>query len=141
MNTTYYIYKNDSSIVTKGELKKGFIRFPEEIRWDYCNSSEEYIYQGIECGALIEIKKDNVFASDKILTPSQYARFTNIDSISDNTSVEEFDIAVADRYCKWNYPLSEYNLVKENCLDPNTLKGTRVVVVKFKDGTYRLVEV
>ena len=53
--------------------------------------------------------------------------------IPTNVSVAEFDEIVADNYNLWNFHLTDYSEIVEN--------GLQVVVVKFKNGDYRFVEV
>lgn len=34
-----------SFITTKAKIKRDFIKMPDEIRWDFCNFHEEWIYR------------------------------------------------------------------------------------------------
>ncbi len=134
---TYYILKG-KELITEKELVDGFWQFPDEIRWgEYCGSPEEYIYQGIISGNLIELKKGKLFASDKLMTPSEYGKHIGI-SISDDISLEDFERAIAKVDSLWTYPISEYTYVA----DPENRCGSKVVAVAFSaEGTQRFVEV
>ncbi len=128
-----YIYTRDWTVTNTEELTEDFIRFPEEIRWDFCNASVEYIHKGIESGNLIEIKSNGTIMSEHIYSPSEYGVLIGIkDYISDSISISKFDELIADKYNKWNYPLSEINYLKDN--------DAHVVIVCFPDG-YRFVEI
>lgn len=120
-----------SFITTKAKIKRDFIKMPDEIRWDFCNFHEEWIYRREEEGFYTVIQDNGYIKSDKIFTPKQYGKLLGI-NIPANISLEEFDKTVADEYCLWNYPLTEYQHIVDNNL--------QVIVVKFNNGEYRFVE-
>lgn len=109
----FFIYTKDMTVVSEKELHEGFVRFPEEIRWDYCNSTEEYICQGIQSKNLVEIKN---------YSPSEYGESIGV-NIDDDISVADFD-DIIDGSC----------YLVEEC--PCIEKG---VIVKFADDTYCVV--
>ena len=53
----YFVCTKEMTVISEKELRESFIKFPEEIRWEYCNSAEEYICQGIQSKNLIEIRR------------------------------------------------------------------------------------
>lgn len=130
-----YVVKKENTIVSEEELRNGFNKMPWEIKLDFFDTFDEYIYQGCESGNLIEIKKGDVLASEQIFSPSIYAsRFTPglRPKIEDDITMEEFDKRVADGRGLWNYLLESYDEIKEN--------EHKVVIVKFNEG-YRFVEI
>ena len=120
-----------SFITTKAKIKRDFIKMPDEIRWDFCNSHKEWIYCREEEGFYTVIQDNGYIRSDKVFTPKQYGNLLGI-KIPADISLEEFDKTVADKYCLWNYPLAEYQHIVDNDL--------QTVVVKFDDDEYRFVE-
>lgn len=110
------------SILDYNEEKERFINSPEEIRWDFCNSFEEYIYQ-----------EKGIIVNGYVFSPKEYADMilTN-ENFPEVMSSGTFDEIVSEAYNLWNYPLDETDEILENNLD--------VVLVKFTDGI-RLVEV
>lgn len=130
-----YVVTKENTVASEDELRNGFNNFPWEIKSDFCDAFDEYIYQGVESGNLIEVKKGDVIASEQIFSPSIYAsRFTPglRPKIEDDITMAEFDERVADGRGLWNYLLESYNEIKEN--------EYKVVIVKFNEG-YRFVEI
>lgn len=130
--TVYIIDLTTGSLTTANKVKLKFIKLPDEIRWDFCNSSREYIFQMERSGQCVVVKNNGYIVSNKVITPKQYGETLKI-NIPSNITVAQFDEIVSDRYNLWNYPLSEYKHIVENNL--------KVVVVKFKSGECRFVEV
>jgi hypothetical protein len=130
--TVYIIDLTTGDMTTAAKVTARFVRAPEEFRWDFCNSSKEYIYRMEEQGDYVVVKQNGYIMSNKILTPKQYGEIIKV-NIPANVSLAKFDEVIADRYNLWNYPINEYKHVVEN--------GLKVVVVRFSNGECRLVEI
>lgn len=130
--TVYIIDLTTGDMTTAAKVTARFVRAPEEFRWDFCDSSEEYIYRMEEQGDYVVVKQNGYIMSNKVLTPKQYGELIKI-NIPANVSVAKFDEVITNKYNLWNYPLNEYKHIVENNL--------KVVVVKFQSGQYRFVEV
>ena len=132
----YFIELPKGKLVTKSALCSQFKRIPEELRWDYCDAIEEYIYCLQQDGALIDINESENIVENSPLTPKQYGKkFLNI-NIPNDIAIDKFDELVADNYGLWNYPLSEYSEILE--------AESKVVIVRFKqngESVCRFVEV
>ena len=134
----YFIDKN-FSVWTYTDIKKNFIKMPEEIRWDFCNSAEEYIARMIAANELKEIKEDNIIGSSTLFTPSRYAKLKNISCISSNTSAAEFD-EILKRRGLFSSILRNYVLTANYCLSHKK----KVVIVRFQSYDrviYRYAEI
>ena len=106
-DTNYYICTNSESVYTDAD------------------------FVGNKPVNLIQLTDENGFGETRPISPSEYAAREDIPNITDNITIENFDEDVADVYGLWNYPLSEYQHVRD--------EDRKVVVVKFNEG-YRLVE-
>lgn len=130
--TVYVIDYLENKVRTKADIRKQFIKCPEELRWDFCNSADEYIYRMQEQGKMLVVSPNGYIVSNKIISPKQYGTLLKI-NIPSSVDIATFDKIVADKYNLWNYTLNEYKHIVENKL--------KVVVVKFHNGEYRFVEV
>jgi hypothetical protein len=130
--TVYILDFRANKIKTKTEIEKDFCRAPEEFRWDFCNSVDEYIFRMERAGEYVVVKNNGYIVSNKILTPKQYGDALNMRIPADIT-LAQFDEITDNKYGIWNYPLFEYKHIVENNL--------KVVLVRFKNGEHRFVEV
>lgn len=130
--SVYVIDIHNDKVTTANKIKLDFAKMPEEVRWDFCNNYEEYIYRMEQAGNCVVLRRNHTIMCDKIVTPKQYGDRLGID-MPNNITLELFDRVVADGYCLWNYPLCEYEYIVQN--------GLKVVLVKFASGEYRFVQV
>lgn len=132
MKKNYYIIDvQEDTVTTRAKLEKLFNAQCEELRWDYCDCIDEYIAREQMNGNLIVLEDEPLIIKKTVLTPKQCGKLIGYD-ISDDISLAEFDEKMDDD-CFWNFPLSEFSEILEN--------ESKVVVVKFADGTYRFCEV
>lgn len=67
---------------------------------------------------------------NKVYTPTEYIQLTHLDyDITDDITIEEFDILIADNEGLWNY-----------CIEDESEIDGDYVTVKFNEGI-RLVEI
>ena len=134
----YFIDKT-FDVWTYTEIKKNFTKLSDEIRWDFCNSTEEYIARMIQAGELKEIQEDKIIGSNRLFTPLQYAKLKGIKEISSNTNAAEFD-KILRKHGLFSSILRNYVLTVNYCLNNNK----RVVIVKFQSYDkviYRYAEI
>lgn len=134
----YFIDKT-FDVWTYTDIKKNFIKMPEEIRWDFCNSAEEYIARMIQAGELKEIQEDNIIGSNKLFTPLQYAKVKGIKEINSTTTASEFD-KVLRKHGLFSSILRNYVLTANYCLSHKK----KVVIVRFQSYDkviYRYAEI
>ena len=130
--TVYVVDTTLCDIKTVNQIKKEFSREKKEIRDKFYNNYVKYIDYLEKTGRYVIVKRNGHIVSPKILTPKQYGTLIKV-SISCDITLSEFDSVISDILGLWNYPLDEYQHIVENNLS--------VVVVKFKSGEYRFVEV
>lgn len=128
--TVYILDFHANKIKTKTEIEKDFCKAPEEFRWDFCNSVDEYIYRMELYGNMLTMQKNEYIEYGKILTPKQYGQLYKLDIPADIT-MQQFIKIVNKCNCR-TYPINEYNEIVQ-C-------RYNVVVVKFKDGIARFVD-
>ena len=130
----YIINLQSGLVATESELSEVFYKQSKEFRLNYYNNHKEFIFQMEKAGKYIRIQRNGYIVSNKIFTPRQYGILMKLKVfIPTNVSVAEFDEIVADNYNLLNFHLTDYSEIVEN--------GLQVVVVKFKNGDYRFVEV
>lgn len=115
------IYK-DGKIKDYEEERQHFVTSCEELRWEYCNCFEEYLY-----------RQKVLVIPEKEYTPTEYVRIASLDvDMTDDIEIDRFDEIIAGQFNLWNYLLSESSEL--------AIKGVKAVIVKFKSAK-RLVQI
>lgn len=135
MNKTVHIIDYiKGKVRTHSQIEQEFKKYNREIKQMYNNDVNTYICNMCNQNKMLIVENNGYLVSDRIFSPSSYAKLINIRDIKNNNiTLEEFDKIVADKYDLWNYPLTEYLHIVEN--------RYRVVLVKFSNGEFRFVEV